>query len=166
MMRKMLATKPTFNWKYLPYLCAKVFNTTISPKTGFCPNVMVFGSENAGKSFADLEHIAIPHNSIKNNQLHVQKITNEISECTRLAREKLISLRNITNDKLNKNKVNKDFAKYDYVFVLDRSYTPGASQPLRTKLQSSPFIVLKVLFSTVLVERIAVNFAPCTVKMI
>ena len=158
MMRKMLATKPTFNWKYLPYLCAKVFNTTISPKTGFCPNVMVFGSENAGKNFADLENIAIPHNSIKNNQLHVQKITNEISECTRLAREKLISLRNITNDKLNKNKVNKEFTKYDYVFVLDRSYTPGASQPLRTKLQSSPFIVLKVLFSTVLVERIADKF--------
>jgi hypothetical protein len=49
MMRKMLATKPTFNWKYLPYICAKVFNTTISPKTGFAPSVMVFGSENAGK---------------------------------------------------------------------------------------------------------------------
>ena len=101
MMRKMLATKPTFNWKYLPYLCAKVFNTTISPKTGFCPNVMVFGSENAGKGFANLENIAIPHNSIKNNQIHVKKITDEISDCTRLAREKLISLQNITNDKLN-----------------------------------------------------------------
>ena len=158
MLRKMLATKPTFNWKYLPYICAKVFNSTISPKTGFAPSVMVFGSENAGKSFLDLDHIAIPHNSIKNNKLHVEQLTKEIAECTRVAREKLIALRNITTEKLNKHKVNKEFEKHDYVFVLDRSYTPGAAKPLRTKLQSSPYIVLKVLFSTVLVERIADKF--------
>jgi hypothetical protein len=158
MMRKMLATKPTFNWKYLPYICAKVFNTTISPKTGFAPSVMVFGSENAGKSFLDLGNIALPHNSIKNNKVHVDQLTTEIAECTRVAREKLIDLRNVTNEKLNKNKVNKEFQKNDYVFVLDRSYTPGAAKPLRTKLQPSPFIVLKVLFSTVLVERIADKF--------
>jgi hypothetical protein len=41
-MRKMLATKPTFNWKYLPYIFTKVFNTTISPKTVFAPNVMAY----------------------------------------------------------------------------------------------------------------------------
>ncbi len=119
MMRKMLATKPTFNWKYLPYICAKVFNTTISPKTGFAPSVMVFGSENAGKSFLDLGNIALPHNSIKNNKVHVDQLTTEIAECTRVAREKLIDLRNVTNEKLNKNKVNKEFQKNDYVFVLD-----------------------------------------------
>jgi hypothetical protein len=64
-MRKMLATKPTFNWKYLPYIFTKVFNTTISPKTGFAPNVMVFSSENARKSFLDLGNIVFPHNSKK-----------------------------------------------------------------------------------------------------
>jgi hypothetical protein len=40
--RKMLATKPTLNWKYLPYIFTKVFNNTISPKTVFAPNVMAY----------------------------------------------------------------------------------------------------------------------------
>jgi len=107
--KKRLATKPTFNWKYLPHICAKVLNTTIRLKTGFTPATMVFGSENAGKSFLDLENIAIPYNSIKNNKMHVQQITAEIAECTRVARNKLNALREATNEKLNTNKVKKDF---------------------------------------------------------
>jgi hypothetical protein len=89
LMRKMLATKPTFNWKYLPYICAKVFNTTISQKTKFAPNVMVFVSENAGKSFLDLGNAALRHNSIKNDKVLVDQLTKEIGECTRVTREKI-----------------------------------------------------------------------------
>jgi hypothetical protein len=101
-MRKMLATKPTFNWKYLPYICAKGFNTSLSPKTGFAPNVMIVNSENAGKSFLDLGNIVFPHNSIKNNKVHVDQLTKEMAECTRVARKKVIDLRNVTNENLNK----------------------------------------------------------------
>ncbi len=59
-----------------------MFNSvTVSGVTGFAPSVMVFGSENAGKSFLDLGNIALPHNSIKNNKVHVDQLTTEIAEC-------------------------------------------------------------------------------------
>jgi hypothetical protein len=86
--RKMLATKPTFNWKYLPYIFAKVFNTTTSPKTEFAANVMLSGSENASKPFLNLGNIVLSHNSIKKIIVHVDQLTKKIAECTRVARKK------------------------------------------------------------------------------
>jgi hypothetical protein len=63
---------------------------------------MIVNSENAGKSFLDLGNIVFPHNSIKNNKVHVDQLTKEITECTRVARKKVIDLRNVTNENLNK----------------------------------------------------------------
>jgi len=45
-----------------------------------------------------------------------------------------------------------------YVFVKDRTEYPGASRPLKTKLSPSPYVVLRVLHTTVLVRRIADSF--------
>ena len=45
MLKRMLATKPDFNWEFLPYLCSKILNSSISPKTGFTPQEMVFGTK-------------------------------------------------------------------------------------------------------------------------
>jgi hypothetical protein len=44
MFKKMLATRKTLNWEYLPYLVAKIINNNVSPKTGFKPSQMVFGA--------------------------------------------------------------------------------------------------------------------------
>jgi hypothetical protein len=41
MIKRILATKPTYNWAYIPMICAIALNTTISPRTGFKPSVMV-----------------------------------------------------------------------------------------------------------------------------
>jgi hypothetical protein len=136
-------------------LCAKIFNSTISPKTGFTPYEMVFGAANAGKSFLELESPAPAHHLVKNNKVHIETLTKEIGECTRIAQERLAKLREVTNERLNKNKIDKDFAVNDYVFCIDRSFTPGAARPLRTKLNPSPYVVVRVLYTTVLVKRIA-----------
>jgi hypothetical protein len=42
MLKKMPAVKSSLNWEFLPFLCAKILNNTISPKTGFTPQQMVF----------------------------------------------------------------------------------------------------------------------------
>jgi hypothetical protein len=61
-----------------------------------------FCLENARKSFLNLGNIVFPHNSIKNNKVHVDQLTKEMAECTRVAREKVIDLQNVTNENLNK----------------------------------------------------------------
>jgi len=62
------------------------------------------------------------------------------------------------NLQLNKNKINKDINENDYVFVLDRAKVPGASRPLKTKLQCTPYIVISVRHTSSVVRRLSDGF--------
>ncbi len=64
----------------------------------------------------------------------------------------------LTAEKLNKNRVNKNLQVNDYVFVKDRTEIVGATRPLKTKLDPSPYVVLSVKFTTVLVQRLSDGF--------
>jgi hypothetical protein len=63
-----------------------------------------------------------------------------------------------TNEVLNKNKITKQFRKYDYVFVVDRTQVPGSTRPLKTRFHPSPYIVLSPKFTSSLLMRLADNF--------
>jgi diadenosine tetraphosphate (Ap4A) HIT family hydrolase len=70
-------------------------NTSVSPKTGFKPSSMVFGTDNPCFAFLDTEKLAPPHFMVKNNQQHtsIEKLTTELNEMTRQATEQLIQLK-------------------------------------------------------------------------
>jgi hypothetical protein len=132
MIKRILATRPTYNWTWLPLICAIAINAS-------------------GKSFLDLEGIATPHYIVGNDRV-------KLEESTKIARDRLEEILNTSHKKLNKHKINHKFEKYDYVFILDRRITPGATRPLKTKLQPSPYIVVKPLHVTSLVKRISDGF--------
>jgi hypothetical protein len=77
---------------------------------------------------------------------------------TRQATEQLLEIKVTTNDKINKSRVTKEFKKYDYVFVLDRTQIPGASRPLKTRYHPTPYIVIKPFYVTTLVKRLSDGF--------
>jgi hypothetical protein len=154
----MLAIRTTLDWEYLPFLISKVMNNSISPKTGFKPSSMVFGTDNPGFAFLDTDRVAPPHFMVKNNQQHIDKLTSELNEMTRQATEQLLEMKAATTDKINKTRITKEFKKYDYVFVLDRTQIPGASRPLKTKYHPSPYIVIKPFYVTTLVKRLSDGF--------
>jgi len=156
LLRKMLATRPTLDWAFLPYLVAKILNNTVSAKTGFKPNEMVFGS-GAGSSFF-ANNIAKPHISVLNNLTHIQEISREIKEMTEVANNSITELRIANNEKLNKNRSHRQFRENDIIFVLDRSIVPGNTQVLRTKFSPSPYVVVKPSFTTTVVRRLADGF--------
>ena len=158
MLKKMLATRPSLNWEYLPYICSKVLNNTVSPKLGYKPMELVFGKQGVGQSTFDIENMAPPHYLVKNHKIHINEISREIQEMTKVARERLTQLRLLTNEKVNKNRLEKTFKVNDYVFVLDRYNVPGNPRPLHTKLQPSPYIVVRPLWTTTLVKRLADGF--------
>ncbi len=133
-------------------------NNSISPKTGFKPSSMVFGTDNPGFAFLDTDKLAPPHFMVKNNQQHIDKLTSELNEMTRKATEQLLEIKATTNDKINKSRITKEFKKYDYVFVLDRTQIPGASRPLKTRYHPSPYIVIKPFYVTTLVKRLSDGF--------
>ena len=158
MMRRILATRPSYNWAYIPMLVAIAINTTISPRTGFKPCVMVGGSEQAGLTFMDLQGIAPLHFMIKNDRMHVEELHKDLQKSLKIARERLIEVQNMRNLQLNKNKINKDINVNDYVFVLDRAKVAGASRPLKTKLQCTPNIVISVRHTSSVVRRLSDGF--------
>jgi len=157
MMKRILATKPTLNWEYVPFIVSKILNNTISPRTGFKPYSMVFGTDSSSFDL-DLEQTSPPHYLVKNHKTHIEQISKQIKEMTNAARERLTQLRLITNEKTNKNRINKKFKVNDYVFVLDRYINPGNPRPLHLKLQPSPYIVVRPLWTTTLVKRLADGF--------
>jgi hypothetical protein len=158
MIKRKLATRPTYNWTWLPLICAIAINSCVSPRTGFKPAAMVGGEDASGKSFLDLEGIASPHYIVGNDRVKLEEMHSQIKESTKIARDWLEEILNTSHKKINEHKINRKFEKYDYVFVLDRRITPGATRPLKTKLQPSPYIVAKPLHVTSLVKRISDGF--------
>jgi hypothetical protein len=67
-------------------------------------------------------------------------------------------MRTMRNEKLNSTRVEKHLKPGDIVFCVDNSQVPGSSRPLRTKLSPSPFVVIRPLFTTTIVKRIADGF--------
>jgi len=139
-------------------LVAKVYNTTISPRNGFKPSELVFGKGEASESFMDMENLTPKHYSVKNNITTIETLTNDIKKMSEEVKEKLNNIRKLTAEKLNKNRVNKNLQVNDYVFVKDRTEIIGATRPLKTKLDPSPYVVLSVKFTTVLVQRLSDGF--------
>ena len=157
LLQKYLATRPTLNWEYLPYVISKVMNNTISPKTGFKPQEMVFGKDTCGKTFLS-NQIAEPHYTVKNNLVLINQLSKEITEMKEMAIEQIENLRIEQNERVNKNRTHKEFKPNDIVFVVDRTIVEGSTQPLRTKFSPSPYVVIKPSFTTTLVKRIADGF--------
>jgi hypothetical protein len=156
--KKILSTKNTYNWDYLNYLVAKVHNTTVSPRNGCKPVELVYGRGPQSESFLSLNKIVPPHHSIANNKTEIERLTKEIRELSERTQERLNKIRMLTAEKLNKHRIEKNLKENDYVFVLDRREIVGATRPLKTKLDPSPYVVLKVKYTTVLVKRISDGF--------
>jgi hypothetical protein len=158
MMKKLLATRRDLNWEYIPFIVAKILNNSITPKTGFKPSEMLFGKDGSGSSFLELETLCLPHHLVKNNKQLIEQKSEEIANMTKLATEKLQELRFAQNEKKNKNRIEKDFPEGSYVFTEHHTNVAGASRPLKTRLNPSPFVVVRQYFSTVLLRRLSDGF--------
>ena len=88
----------------------------------------------------------------------MKKLTEKFLKIRDIAKENLITLRQKTNNVVNKNKIKKQFKENDIVFVLDRHNLPGNSRPLKTKFYASPCVLLRPFYTTTLIQRIADGF--------
>ena len=94
----------------------------------------------------------------RGGRIQAKKLTEEILKMSDIAEENLITLRQETNNVVNKNKIKKQFKENDIVFVLDRYNLPGNSRPLKTKFYASPCVVLHSFYTTTLIQRIDDGF--------
>ena len=122
------------------------------------PAELVFGKGAPSSSYMDLEKLIPPHHLVKNKAIHIETLTKDIKEMTTQAKERIDKIRLVTQEKLNKTRVDKGLKINDYVFVKDRTEIIGAPRPLKTKINPSPYVVLAVKHSTVLVKRLSDGF--------
>jgi hypothetical protein len=95
---------------------------------------------------------------VRNRQQEIDNLSAEIKNISAIATEFLTEHKLKTNEVLNKHKITKQFRKYDYVFVVDRTQVPGSTRPLKTRFHPSPYIVLSPKFTSSLLMRLADNF--------
>ena len=153
--RKMLATNRDYNWTLLPLIVSKILNDSISPRTNFRPSEMLLGRDNAGANFMKMDLIIPPHSFIKSQQALINDKTQEIADMTAKAQEQIVQAKQVQNEKLNKKRINKTFKVGDYVFALDRTRFPGEKKAFKLKLNPSPWVVVRTLWTTTLCRRIA-----------
>jgi hypothetical protein len=95
---------------------------------------------------------------VRNNKQKINDLTTEIKEMIAVATDKYTEHKLLDLEYQNKNRIEKRFKKGDYVFVLDRTYIPGNSRPLRTRFHPSPYVVVDTRHTTTRVKRLADNF--------
>ena len=74
MLKKILATasSESLNWEMLPFLVSKIYNHTVTPRTGCKPIEMIMGKGKNTKAFFELEEKVPLHHSLKSIQSTVE----------------------------------------------------------------------------------------------
>ena len=82
-------------------------NHTIVPRTGFKPIQMIVGTGQMSKFFWEKENLTPLHHLLKNENLSVKKLTEEILKKWQYNKRKFdySTLRQETNDVVNKSKI-------------------------------------------------------------
>ena len=160
MMKKYLATNSSdsYNWDQLAYICTKAINYSKNPITGIKPAQMMFGKDDEGPSFLSSNIMAPPHHAVKTDKINIEQITKEVSEMTQFAIDKITQNRILAHERVNKNRITKNWSPGDIVFVLDRQNIPGNTRPLKLRFNPSPYVVVRCLYSTSLIKRLADSY--------
>ena len=154
LMKKLVATNPTYDWQLLPFIISKTINNTISLKTNFTPAEMVYG-KSTEPTFLELEKFSPPNYFVKNDTEYIKSISDQITASTQIAKEAILQMKIETTEKANEKRVEKSFKPNDIVFVVDTQIVPGNSRVLRTKLSPSPYVVIRSLWTTTIIRRIS-----------
>jgi len=160
LMKKYLAVSKsnTYNWDMLTYIIMKAINYSKNPITGLTPASLVFGTEDKGPNFLNSEIMTPLHYSVKTDKMIIDNLTKEIKEMTSFAIEKITQARIVAHEKVNKGRVVRQWKPGDIVFVLDRMNIPGNPRPLKTRFHPSPYVVVRCLYNSTLIKRLADSF--------
>ena len=159
LLKKLVVSQPDYNWGGLTYLVSKIINNTVSPRTGYSPNDLIYGPEleNSSKSFFYNEMPKL-HPLISNQADQISDRRDQLKLIIENTRKQLFEERSKTTEKVNKFKTNRDFKRDDIVLVLDKYSTPGHTRPLKTIYHPSPHIILTTYPVSCKVKRLSDGF--------
>jgi hypothetical protein len=155
-MRKYLTIESNLNWSLMAPIIAHLHNSSKIVKSKFSPYEIIFG-QNTHLSTGYLDHLNLPkiHPTLQSHQLNLEKKNSQLKKIFQECQDRIVKERDIRTEKRNKTRVLRKFTIGDFVFLKDRSITPGSTKPLRSKFYSIPFIIIYDRPATVLLQRLS-----------
>ena len=151
-LKKTLATFPTFSWLDILPIIIKTYNT--SPTANhYTPLQLLHGDRAAASSQLQEAPLTKIYPMLQNQKTEIQTRTKSINDITTFIRNEIHLNKIETNLNANKNRILPKLTQGDYVFVKDRSITPGSGRPLRTTFSTDVYVVLQVRNTTAVVTR-------------
>ena len=142
LLKKFLATASDYSWTEILPILLKFLNTSVMDNTRFSPLELMYGqSENAKSNF----NLGLTETPVlqENDESKISKMTREINELLKVARDNLVGHKIDKTVRENKNRMYKDIKQGAIVFFFDNTVVKGTTQPLKTKYLNEPWVVMK-----------------------
>ncbi len=159
LLKKTLSTFPDYPWTSILPILLKLFNTTPHPNTGFSPLELLHGknSPSAESSFSSPPPDKI-YPLLKNFKIQLDDKISETKAVTEFIRTEMQLSKIDSQNRLNKNRVTKQYNIGDFVFCKDRSIRLGTNPSLRTVYSDDPHIILQERPTTLVTQRLSDSF--------
>lgn len=155
-MRKYLTIESNLNWSLMAPIVSHLHNSSKIVKSKFSPYEIIFG-QNTHLSTGYLDHLNLPklHPIIQSHQLDLEKKNIQLKKILQECQDRIVKERDNRTERRNRTRVLRKFAVGDFVFMKDRSITPGSTKPLRSKFYNTPFVIIYDRPATVLLQRLS-----------
>ena len=153
--KKAIHLRPEVDWLMAVPILLKRYNLTIKSKTGYTPRELIFGKSTSFQTshFDYLTDITSKKvfPKLRTAQQQVDKITKEIEEFVKIAKEHIDQERNDRITKINKNRVKGNFKEGEFVMV--KNFAPPNKHAFTPYFQLCPYIIDNVYNTTLLLSR-------------
>ena len=154
LLKKFLVSEEDYDWQNLHIIISKIINSSLCTKTGVEPYKLVFGQCQApfGSGIVNV------HPIVGDLSISLQDRNKELQEKTEDIKKKIMENQVNRNKIINKNRSENTYMEGSLVFVKDRSMIAGSTRPLRSLFSKAPYVITRVLKTTVCVKRLCDSF--------
>ena len=155
-MKKLLASCDTYSWLYLPSLYSIMYNSSRLSRHGQAPSEMIFGphSRLSSNVWDIINTKPKLHPALKNSVQQIQQNNEQIKGILKPVQEYIDESKQKRNKYINANKQITDYNIGDIVLILNHNVAEGSTLPLKTVYLKTPYRVVQVRKTTLMVQRL------------
>ena len=155
-LKKLLACCDTYSWLYLPSLYSIMYNSSRLSRHGQIPSEMLFGPNTRLSSnvWEIINNKPKLHPALSNSTEQIQNNNNQIKGILKPVQEYIDKSKQKRNIYINVNKQETDFNVGDIVLILNHNTAVGSTLPLKTVFLKTPYRVVQVRKTTLMVQRL------------
>ena len=154
--KKLLASCDTYSWLYLPSLYSIMYNSSRLSRHGQAPSEMIFGphSRLSSNVWDIINTKPKLHPALKNSVQQIHQNNEQIKSILKPVQDYIDDSKQKRNKYINANKQITDYNIGDIVLILNHNVAEGSTLPLKTVYLKTPYRVVQVRKTTLMVQRL------------